>query len=462
MSASPDTSPAAFARWPDRLVAAVVAATVALWLARFAPVGDVAARARLCANALLPIGAGGLLVLWAAPAARTLDPRVRRAWRLLAGALTAWWAAGVLWMLLGRPPLSAADAVQLIFFPLVLLGVFGFPAAALERGGRLRFWLDTCDRGAERRRRRLVLRGVAGDDARRRRPAEPRRQHALPGRRPRAAVRRVCCAAARHRRGHAPRARVGRRGTHLALRRGPAVLVAVDHRRVRRRRAHRPHVADRVYAARRRRVRAAARARRIRRERRGRRAPAPARSRQPAALRRRRAALRIPGDDDARRVGRACRRRAARRDGRHRARARAPGARDARERAPAPRARRARRGAPRRGALPLARAALVRRHRRRRRGRRGALREPIGRARAGPHAPRRRRRRRRCARSCTRTTSRAPRSRSPTRSRPTASRTRSQFRVRGRRRARGATSSASRPTCATTRGRRHRPQRCAT
>ncbi|AHG87841.1 diguanylate cyclase [Gemmatirosa kalamazoonensis] len=125
------------------VVVATAAAALLLWGWRFAPGGDAAAKAQLCANALVPLGVGLVVVLWLAPRRADVDRRARRAWRDLAAAVTVWWLAGVLWELLGRPPLSAADGVQLLFFPLVLLGVLRFPAAPLEREERLRVWLDT-------------------------------------------------------------------------------------------------------------------------------------------------------------------------------------------------------------------------------------------------------------------------------------------------------------------------------
>src|SRR5689334_20394470 len=90
-------------------VGATAAAAPVLWGWRFAPGGDVAAKARVCANALVPLAIGLLVVLWLAPRRADVDRRARRAWRDLAAAVTVWWLAGVLWELLGRPPLSAAD-----------------------------------------------------------------------------------------------------------------------------------------------------------------------------------------------------------------------------------------------------------------------------------------------------------------------------------------------------------------
>ena len=47
---------------------------------------------------------------------------------------STWWVSAALWELLGRPPLSWADAVHVLFFPLVLSGVLAYPAEPLDEG----------------------------------------------------------------------------------------------------------------------------------------------------------------------------------------------------------------------------------------------------------------------------------------------------------------------------------------
>jgi diguanylate cyclase (GGDEF)-like protein/PAS domain S-box-containing protein len=132
-----------FGMWMLAVIVTTAAATLLLWGWRFAPVGDAAAKARLCGTMMVPLASAGLLTLWLAPRHAAVERRAARAWRHLASAVTAWWLAGVLWEILGRPPVSLADLGQLAFFPLVLLGVFGFPAVTLAPDERRRFWLDT-------------------------------------------------------------------------------------------------------------------------------------------------------------------------------------------------------------------------------------------------------------------------------------------------------------------------------
>jgi diguanylate cyclase (GGDEF)-like protein/PAS domain S-box-containing protein len=117
-------------------------AITALWVLRFAPGLDHALAARLCGIAMLPLALVCGLLLWRAAHAAQ-EPRTRRAWRWMAIAATAWWTAGVIWEVLGRPPVSVADAVQFVFFPSILAGVLAFPAAPTGRDARVRFWLDT-------------------------------------------------------------------------------------------------------------------------------------------------------------------------------------------------------------------------------------------------------------------------------------------------------------------------------
>jgi diguanylate cyclase (GGDEF)-like protein/PAS domain S-box-containing protein len=130
-------------RWDVRAAHAGGVVLAVLWLLRFAPGTDHAAMARVCAAALVPIAVAFGVLLWRRARAPEPDPRLRRAWRWIATAVTAWWVAGAVWELLGRPQLSAADLVQLAFFPAILVGVLAFPAAAAARHARVRFWLDT-------------------------------------------------------------------------------------------------------------------------------------------------------------------------------------------------------------------------------------------------------------------------------------------------------------------------------
>jgi diguanylate cyclase (GGDEF)-like protein/PAS domain S-box-containing protein len=145
--------PAHGATWAERAVTLCGAAMFALWTWRFFPGGDLAFKSRVCAIAMVALGTVDLAVIWSVAARGLTDARVRRAWRLLAGGMTMWVIAGVLWELVGRPPLSVADLGQLAFFPLVLAAVLAFPATPLDREERVRFWLDTAI---------LLASGVAG------------------------------------------------------------------------------------------------------------------------------------------------------------------------------------------------------------------------------------------------------------------------------------------------------------
>jgi PAS domain S-box-containing protein len=137
----PQVRPGAWDPWLARAGGALVGA---LWALGYAPGGDPARAARIVQAAMLPLALVFGVLLWrAAWAAESRgDAPSARAWRHVAAAACAWWMAGALWELLGRPPVSAADVVQLAFFPFVLAGVLAFPTPPAPRGFRVRFWLD--------------------------------------------------------------------------------------------------------------------------------------------------------------------------------------------------------------------------------------------------------------------------------------------------------------------------------
>ncbi len=128
-----------WAAWSLALTAALVAAS---WLAYLLPVMDESTRLLVARPMFLPLGLALEAIVWFAPAGDP-DPRVRHAWRRLAIGVAAWWLSGVLWEVLGRPALSWADPVQMLLFPLMLAGVFAFPAAPTDRATRARFWIDS-------------------------------------------------------------------------------------------------------------------------------------------------------------------------------------------------------------------------------------------------------------------------------------------------------------------------------
>jgi PAS domain S-box-containing protein len=96
---------------------------------------------------LIPPGAlaaGAALAVRRAP----VDPRLRRFWTLIAGALLAWLAGDLLLafyeVVLGKqPPVpSLADPVSLLGYPLALAGVLLYPVTPRVRFGRIRLLLD--------------------------------------------------------------------------------------------------------------------------------------------------------------------------------------------------------------------------------------------------------------------------------------------------------------------------------
>ena len=129
------------ATWPERLALLGTAGICALWLTELARALGAPLSRDLTAGALLPLSLLLGVVIWRAPHDGLPAP-VRRAWRHIALAVLVWWVSGGLWELLGRPPLSWADAVHVLFFPLVLSGVLAYPAGPLDRGAHRRFWLD--------------------------------------------------------------------------------------------------------------------------------------------------------------------------------------------------------------------------------------------------------------------------------------------------------------------------------
>ena len=76
-------------RWDVRAALAGGVVLAALWLLRFAPGTHHAAVARLCALAMVPLAVAFGALLWRRAHAFQADPRVRRAWRWIAVAVTA-------------------------------------------------------------------------------------------------------------------------------------------------------------------------------------------------------------------------------------------------------------------------------------------------------------------------------------------------------------------------------------
>ena len=113
---------------------------VAAW--RLVPGMDAGRAAVLTAWTLAPLAVAMTVILAAAARDGAIPGEGRRAWRWLAAATATWCLAGVVWELCDRAPLSWADPVQLLYFPLVLAGVLAVPAVPMDRGAQRRFLLD--------------------------------------------------------------------------------------------------------------------------------------------------------------------------------------------------------------------------------------------------------------------------------------------------------------------------------
>ena len=77
-----------------------------------------------------------------------LSPRVRRAWTFVGLAMAADGIGNVVWLIyenvLGlSPETSWADAVYLLYYPLMLVGLLAFPVVRRTRGEVAKFWLDS-------------------------------------------------------------------------------------------------------------------------------------------------------------------------------------------------------------------------------------------------------------------------------------------------------------------------------
>jgi diguanylate cyclase (GGDEF)-like protein/PAS domain S-box-containing protein len=76
-----------------------------------------------------------------------LSPRTRRAWLFVALAMAADGTGNILWLVyenvLGlTPETSWVDAIYLLYYPLMLVGMLTFPMARRTRGEQAKFWLD--------------------------------------------------------------------------------------------------------------------------------------------------------------------------------------------------------------------------------------------------------------------------------------------------------------------------------
>ena len=97
--------------------------------------------------AIVPVTLIMTALAWRASRHKALDGRVRRAWKIVALAFSAYFVGNLIWfyyeVILGiQPAVSWADPVYLTYYPLLLWGVLTFPMT--RRGGktRLTFGLD--------------------------------------------------------------------------------------------------------------------------------------------------------------------------------------------------------------------------------------------------------------------------------------------------------------------------------
>lgn len=96
--------------------------------------------------AFLPVSfAAGALALRAGRHPN-LDPRTARAWRIVAASFFLYWLGDAIWALeenLGTAPFpSIADFAYIAFYPVLLWGIFAFPAGHLTRTEQTKVWLD--------------------------------------------------------------------------------------------------------------------------------------------------------------------------------------------------------------------------------------------------------------------------------------------------------------------------------
>jgi diguanylate cyclase (GGDEF)-like protein len=97
--------------------------------------------------AFLPAGITAAFIAWRAAAHPALDPRTRRAWRLIGLAFFSWWCGDAVWFWFEairhvQPFPSLADAGYLVFYPLLLWGLLTLPGAPRAALDRLKVWLD--------------------------------------------------------------------------------------------------------------------------------------------------------------------------------------------------------------------------------------------------------------------------------------------------------------------------------
>jgi diguanylate cyclase (GGDEF)-like protein/PAS domain S-box-containing protein len=109
--------------------------------------GGPAHRVLIANLANIPFEIAGALTALLTARHRELSPRTRRAWLFVGLAMAADGTGNILWLIyenvLGlTPETSWVDAIYLLYYPLMLVGLLTFPMARRTRGEMAKFWLD--------------------------------------------------------------------------------------------------------------------------------------------------------------------------------------------------------------------------------------------------------------------------------------------------------------------------------
>jgi diguanylate cyclase (GGDEF)-like protein/PAS domain S-box-containing protein len=92
--------------------------------------------------ALLPSATLAVAFAWRTSRCAAVDARSRLAWRHLAAAFGLYFVSDAVWVLLGQPSVSPADAGFVAFYGFAFVGLLGFPTGQETPGRRVQFWLD--------------------------------------------------------------------------------------------------------------------------------------------------------------------------------------------------------------------------------------------------------------------------------------------------------------------------------
>jgi diguanylate cyclase (GGDEF)-like protein/PAS domain S-box-containing protein len=131
-------------RWAERLVGTCGGALALIWLDRLLFPGGSVLDMRIAPVILMGLALPLTVVVWRSPAPGASGRPEHRAWQAVALAMSAWWIATLLWVVIDRPALlSWSDPVQMLFYPLMLGGIRRFSAEASRRSVARRFWLDS-------------------------------------------------------------------------------------------------------------------------------------------------------------------------------------------------------------------------------------------------------------------------------------------------------------------------------